>query len=166
MNKLLLIIFLILFISGCTQLNDFNHMEEEKIITVNEYFNESIPTFTQRLISSEFECLNGSCPDSLIDNNSYIQNCFFCDDENNGIKGERFNVFLGSTGGSQDSYSGCVETWIHNEVFNNFSIIEKTENNLKIRIIKTGTITQDGINCELKYKYNYKNVYEWEFKNQ
>jgi hypothetical protein len=161
-----ILILSIIFLSGCTLNQSIDEYMDstnnnEAVVSINNYFNENITSYSEQLIGYYMDCLNGSCPQENPDYDIKIKECWFCENEYNGVKGGNFMVAMGPTGGS-DSFAGCTKQNYMHETFGEFKILEKTDNKIRVQINKTGTYTQLG-DCD-NFKYNYILEYEWVFE--
>jgi hypothetical protein len=154
--KKVLYLITILLLAGCT----INNIDDTPLITINEFLNSNITSYSQTMIDNQINCLNGTCPTPIINDKVEVKSCWFCNNSYTGIKGENLKVSIGPSGFSDSSF-GCSIMNTMNEITEEFKIITKTKNNILVNINKTGTVKQSG-DCE-NYEYDYVLIYEWNF---
>lgn len=159
-NAILLSIFIVILLSGCT--NNYYFEQDEPAVSINDYFGQEIQSYIYKVVNSTFECLNGSCPDAEISIRGITTNCTFCATNNTGIIDDKLRVRFGVSGWG-DLAGKCSLSVINNEIDGSFDIISMNETSIIARVIRTGHVKSEGINCTDSYEYNYENIENWIF---
>ncbi len=151
LKVLILLIFALTIFSGCEYDKNLAHKDvyNEKMISINQYFNETIQNYNHTIINITSVCLSGDCSEYK-DNTQYpvsqIKQCYFCNSE---ILGKDMLHLYSSkySSGSSDVSFGCLKKFTGDDI-EGLRIIEKTNDKIVFRGFLTHEFLQKSIICD------------------
>lgn len=145
---IILTLFLI-FLAGCSSNFNQNNINQEKKISINNYFNSTIENYNYTITNITKKCLSGDCS-YYTDYTKYpfskIESCYFCD--LNILTNNKIDLLSTKSGsGSINRDFGCRQEVSGDEI-NGLDIIYQDDSLIIAKGISTHEFSQNSSICD------------------
>ena len=145
MSKAVPLLVFAALLAGCVE-SPPAHSTPRQGITINEFFNETVESFTETALSESVECVSGDCPAIEFEPATTEKKCYFCGSSR--IQGNELQLYAsrGQTV-SLDASFGCIRRY-EGPVMNGFQVVEKTPSLLRVRGDSAFYYSQESTPCD------------------